>query len=194
MPITDRYQEQLEEIQEQNRLFLAYLKHRLRSDQHSMGLSAAIRAALTSATSAELDAAAEFPRALFRFRLEAWTPWQLNDPQAVVIDPAGQSLQVALLVSACNLCRRNHHAARFFLGLSDSEVRRLRATALSELHRYALTAVAVTCAFAGLDWLWLELLRETRSDVRRQLLLVGLQPELSAGPDMASHTGRRLLR
>ena len=49
MSQADRYREQLEEIQELNRLFLAYLKKRVESGDDKHDLSARVRATLLAA-------------------------------------------------------------------------------------------------------------------------------------------------
>jgi len=171
--------EELDEIHELNRVFLRYLKQRLESRGEALELPSSSLAALARANNALLDRAAEFPRALFRLRLERWMPWKLMDPKPASLDAAQQALQLTLLLSAWNLSRRSAYAARLFLGLSEAETRRLRASQLSDLHRLALSCDLIGCAFAQTNWLWPELLRDTRPEQRQQLSLIALQPDVA---------------
>jgi hypothetical protein len=171
--------EELDEIHELNRVFLRYLKQRLGSRGDALDLPSSSLAALARANNALLDRAAEFPRALFRLRLEPWAPWKLMDPKSASLDAAQQALQLTLLLSAWNLSRRSAYAARLFLGLSDAETRRLRAAQLSDLHRLALSCDLIGCAFAQTTWLWPELLRDAQPEQRHQLSLIALQPDVA---------------
>jgi hypothetical protein len=172
--------EELDEIHELNRVFLSYLKQRMEVRGDALELPAAALAALALASSAVLDRAAQFPRALFRLRFESWASWSLMDPAPTAIDPAQQAVQLTLLISASHLSRRSAYAARLFLGLTDAEVRRLRESSIGDLHRMALSSYLVGCAFAETNWLWPELLRDSRPEHRRQLSLIALQPNVAA--------------
>jgi hypothetical protein len=172
--------EELDEILELNRLFLRYLKQRLETHQSVLNLPAAVTVVMRGASVDTLDTAAEFPRALFALALDAWMPWRLRDPEPNRKDSSYQALQLTLLHSTWNIARRSRYAARLFLGLSESEIKRLRATPLGELHGAALGNEVVGCAFADADWLWTGLLTETAPERRRQLRLLALQPNLEA--------------
>lgn len=171
--------EELEEIHELNRVFLSYLKQRLEDRGDALELPPTALPALAQAGSAVLERAAQFPRALFRLRFESWASWQLMDPAPTSLDPARQVMQLTLLLSAWNLSRKSAYAARLFIGLTDYEARSLRASSLGDLHRMALASQLVGCAFADTNWLWPELLLDTRPEQRRHLSLIALQPNLA---------------
>lgn len=172
--------EDLDEILELNRLFLRYLKQCLEAKARVLDVPAAVAALLRRATIDGLDAASEFPRALFVLRLDTWMPWRLMDPVPIGNDVSYHSLQLTILHSAWSIARRSASSARLFLGLSESEVKRLRATPLGELHGAALGNELVGCAFVDAEWLWLGLLTETAPERRRQLCLLALQPNVDA--------------
>ncbi|HUL83788.1 MAG TPA: hypothetical protein VL131_16690, partial [Gammaproteobacteria bacterium] len=65
------------------------------------------------------------------------------------------------------------------LGLEPRAIQRLRAMRLSDLQQLAHVRQLVLCAFAGRDWIWTELLTDTRPEARQQLALVALQPGLA---------------
>lgn len=170
----------LEEILELNRLFLRYLKQRLETQGRALDLPQTVASAIRAASVDTLDAAAEFPRALFALHLDAWIPWRLMDPEPSHDDASYQALQLTILHSAWSIARRSRYVARLFLGLSLSEIKRLSATPLGELHSAALGNELVHCAFSTADWLWTGLLTETAPERRRQLRLLALQPNMEA--------------
>jgi hypothetical protein len=102
------------------------------------------------------------------------------DPEPSHEDASYQALQLTILHSAWNIARRSRYAGRLFLGLSASEIKRLRATPLGELHGAALGNEVVGCAFANAGWLWTGILTETTPERRRQLRLLALQPNVEA--------------
>ena len=172
--------DELDEVCELNRLFLRFLKQRLEARSMPLDLPASVHRLLGRADPEVLDTAAEFPRALFTLRLEAWTPWRVMDLAPMVEDAGYHAMQLSVLHTAWHTARRNRYSASLFLGLSADEIKRLRAAQLGELHGAAVGSRLVGCAFAQADWLWRGLLSETRADRRRQLRLIALQPDVSA--------------
>lgn len=176
----DRKPQGLEEVRELNKLFLAYLKRYVPERSERLGLPLAAIRPLGTASDEALEQLADFPHAIFRLDLDGFSTARIMDPRAFVRDPAHQALQLTVLVSVWNLTRKSRYSARLLLGMSDAEVKLLRATPLSELPRAALGADLVRCAFTEPDWLWPKLLTERGGEVKRQLLLIGLQPRYAS--------------
>ena len=177
MPQNDPPIDGIDDLRELNQLFLLFLKHQDDINLAGFGFPAAVARALRAAPIEQLDALADFPRALFRLDLDAVGGSSGMQTPAVIHDPGRHALNVTLLVSAWNLSRKSGYAARLFLRLSDPEIRVLRTTALRDLAALALQADLVSCAFLDSIWMWQELLTETCPDGRRRLLLIGLQPQ-----------------
>lgn len=180
--------EAVDEVRQLNRVFLAFLRERPRIAVDRFGLTAAATELLARATVDEIDRAADFPRALFGFRLPA-----ADELTAVADDPAdvGNSglvetmerrvLQLALLHSAWNLSRWSGYSARLLLRLADEDVVRLRAAEMSEIIAFSRVDHVVHVAFDRLDRIWRELLTQPRPEQRRRLWLIGLQPGTTVG-------------
>ncbi len=169
----------LEQVHELNRLFLNFLKKQAENRIDCLDMAASAVAALRSAPSKIIDVLAEFPRALFRLRLHPSPSLKVMDPGPAMADLTRLTLHLTILHSAWHFSRRSSYEARLFFGLTRVDVSRLKATPLSELPRLAFAHDLIGCAFPDSDWLWHELLTETRPEHRRQLLLVGLQPVLA---------------
>jgi hypothetical protein len=167
--------EPVEQIHELNRLFLRSLQTRTIEGLRRAGLPPAAVTALRHATAAQLDAAAEFPRALFQLVLE-----QPADAfgHAELPGAAARILELTISYCAWSTCRESIYHARLFFGLDAEVIHALRTTPLSELPKLALARARVRCAFPEANCLWKELLMETRPEARRQLVLVALQPPL----------------
>jgi len=168
--------EHLELVCEMNRLFLGFLQGRARRGADCLGLAEPIRGLLCSASEAQLDRAAELPRALFHLNI---------DVDAAAEAPPGQtsgelialySLQSKLLLSARNLSRQNAHLARAFLGLPARTLIRLRGLVLMDLANLAEAACLVAAGFNEEPWLWRELLCSENPTEQRRLRLIALQP------------------
>jgi hypothetical protein len=168
--------DQLEQVHELNRLFLGFLQTRARRNGDCLGLPDASRSVLLKADGAQLDQVAAFPRALFSLSLDEAVTLHAMDPLPSAADSARQSVNITILLCAWNFSRQRVHQARVLLGLKAQTIQRLRALQLAELPRVALSPHLVSCAFAGADWLWTQLLTETRPEARQQLALVALQP------------------
>lgn len=167
--------EQLERIRELNRLFLDFLRSRARRGLDCLGLCERAKGALLAAGEAERDAAAQFPRALFALALDA-RAGDVSAKISALDESARNSVNITILLCAWNISRQSAHQARFLLGLRSRTIQQLRALQLNELLRVALAPGLLRCAFAEAEWLWLQLLTETRPEVRKQLALVALQP------------------
>ena len=172
----------LDEVQELNRLFLEFLQTRARASDDCLGLGRRVAGLLQTAAAARLDAMAAFPRALFRLESHQAESPPILDPGADVGARSRQALQLTILHSAWNMSRRNAYGARLFLGLDEAHIRRLRIMPLSELPAMSAYGGVVTCGFLEAPWLWKELLTEMRPESRRQLLLIGLQPQVYGRP------------
>jgi hypothetical protein len=175
--------EPVEQIHELNRLFLRSLQNRNSESLRRAALPAAAVAVLRQATVEQLDAAAQFPRALFELVLE--------EPAAAVAHGelpgvAARILELTISYCAWSTCRDSIYHARLFFGLDAEVIHTLRTTPLSELPKLALAHARIRCAFPEAECLWKELLMETRPEARRQLVLVALQPPLPPRRALAS--------
>jgi hypothetical protein len=181
----------LDEIHELNRLFLEFLKARACAGGDCWGLGRRIVGLLAGAPSARLDVMAAFPRALFRLRLDRIDLLRVLDPAADAGERSRHALQLTILHSAWNMSRRSEYSARLFLGLNETHIRKLRTTPLSELLPMSASSDLMSCGFLEAPWLWKELLTETRPESRRQLLLIGLQPQVHGGGDTLLKQGEQ---
>jgi hypothetical protein len=180
----------LDEIYELNRLFLGFLRERAPDRVECLDLAPQTARLLGKAAPPMLESAALVPRALFRLRLEVDDGPRVRERHGGSAEQAAHALQLTLLHSAWNLSRRSGYKARLFLGLSLAQLRHLRAMPLSKLPSLAARPGLIGCAFGGAHWLWRGLLTETRPELKRQLLLIMLQPEV-AQPSAARHAARR---
>ena len=168
--------DQLEHVQELNRLFLTVLQSCVQNKLDCLGLPSGARSALRSASGALLDSVADFPRALFQICLDDHEAADGHTAPTTRIETIRQSMNLTILLCAWTFSRQSVYQARFLLGLESRGIQRLRALQLTDLQRLALTPQLVICAFAHREWLWTELLTETRPETRRQLALIALQP------------------
>ena len=171
--------DQLQQVQELNRLFLGCLQTRLRDNRDCLGLPAGARPALFKATPETLAVIADFPRALFDLKLDDRVTPQVRDPIPARDDAARHALCLTILLCAWSLSRQSAYHARLLLGLEPRAIQRLRSTQLTDLQPLAHVPELVHCAFQDRDWLWNELLTEARPEARRQLALIALQPGLA---------------
>jgi hypothetical protein len=166
----------LQQVQELNRAFLAFIQARLLEQLDCLGLPTAARAALRLASPELLDAVAAFPQALFRLHLVPSSSPVLRDAVRFAADASLHDMCSAILWSARYASWHSVYQARLLFGLQVAEIQRLRALPLAELQRLAWTPGILQCAFADKDWLWQWLLRATQPESRRQLTLLALQP------------------
>jgi len=181
MPNSPLPAEPLEQIHELNRLFLRSLQPRKIEALRGVGFPSGAMSALRQASPEQLDAIAEFPRALFDFVLD--TPPASGAAPSAAVDSAGVAsriLELTIAYCAWSTSRDSAYHARLFFGLGSDVIQALRMTPLSKLPWLALTRARVVCAFRDAEGLWRELLLETRPEARRQLVLVALQPALRA--------------
>ena len=169
-----------DEIRQANSLFLHFLRSRPALAVGQFGLSPRVTEILKQADLEHIDQAADFPRALFRIRVPAECSAQ--DAQPVIEkDGSRQILQATLFLSAWSICRMSGYAARMLLRLDDDEVHRLRHAQMKDILQMSLNDNVMHAAFDDLDWIWNQLLTESRPECRQQLVLLGLQPGLSLG-------------
>ena len=154
--MSDRRQglDQLEQVQELNRLFLVFLKSSARDGLDCLGLPDRAKSGLVATKQDALDVLAAFPRALFRLALDEFVP-------PLAIDP---------------LSRQSIYQARLLLGLESRAMQQLRGMQLGAIQHLARAPHLVLCAFPDRPWLWSELLAETRPEGRQHLALIALQP------------------
>lgn len=170
------------EIRDLNRAFLTYLKLCIAERADCLGLPAAARHLLKACDTATLDAVADLPRALFKVDLDADRApvSQIRDPVPAQLDSAHRAIRVTIAFGVWNLCRQSVYQARFLLALDSRSIQRLRSVPIGDVHRLADAPRLVSCAFPTREWLWTDLLTETRPEARRRLLLVALQPRLES--------------
>lgn len=190
---TTMHSDAFDQVQEANRLFLHWLQTLddagLRRISFPLGAARELRAA----DSAAIGRLAEFPRALFRLSFALRLGGDARSGMASEVDltplatadPA-RVLALTILYSAWSISRDSVYRGRLLFGLTPREVHALRTTALSDLPVVALKSLTLECAFGDAAWLWQRLLSETRPEVRRQLVLVALQPP----PETAGMTDR----
>lgn len=191
MPPAHGELDDLEQIYELNRLFLSYLKDQADRGLDCLGLPSQAQGILKRCGEDELDGVAEFPRALFDLELCDGPSQTRFEPRDRTSGQAQQALQLTILVTIWNFCRRSAYCARAFFGLSADMVRELRETPLSDLPDFAVGNNLVTCAFTESSWLWDKLLTANDPDFRRQLILVALQPSSPVPPARRSRHVKR---
>ena len=178
--MTDRKQglDQLEHIQELNRLFLAFLRSSVREGRDCLGLPDGARSVLLATSAETLELLANFPRALFRLEFDERVPQPPIDPLRSRHDSERYSLSLASVLCAWTLSKQSVYQARLLLGLGSRAMQQLRAMQLGEILLLAHAPNLVVCAFPDRPWLWSQLLAETRPEGRQQLALIALQPGL----------------
>lgn len=181
MPDSSLPAEPVEQIHELNRLFLRSLQARKLDGLSSAGFPPGAIAALRQASPEQLDAIAEFPRALFEFVVDTPPNEASSAPNGGSPDAASftsRILELTIAYCAWTASRESPYHARLFFGLGQDAIQTLRATPVTKLPWLAMTRTRVVCAFRDAEHLWRELLVETRPEARRQLVLVALQPAL----------------
>jgi len=169
--------DQLQQVHELNRAFLGLLQSRAVGERPCLELPITVRAVVASAVDGVLDIVACFPRALFElhFGLRA----QLH--KAVEFDEAERELCLSILLAARSTSRYSAYQGRLLFGLDARGVARLSAAPLAELQRVACVPGTLQCAFRERAWFWHGLLTATRPELRRQLMLMALQPAIVPG-------------
>ena len=184
--------EDQDHVRELNRLFLSFLHNRAHERLGCLGLNDTTVATLRATPPVVLEQLAYYPGALFRLKLDALRA-PLDDARPFSADPAQLSLQSGILNGVWHLAQRSTFGVRLHLAMRDADVDLLRSMPLLELSRLALTVELVGCAYLESEWVWTELLTETRPEYRRYLLLVGMQPNVAADCRLA-RTGVRASR
>jgi hypothetical protein len=170
MPNT-RALDQLQQVHELNRAFLALAQIRAGEGNACFGLPPSLRRALASAAPSLLEGVACFPRALFRAELDAELAQSSAD-----FDEAEHDLCLSVLLAARHASRHSAYQARLLFGLGAADVERLRSAPLAEIQQLASRPGVLQCAFSERHWFWPGLLTATRPELRRQLTLMALQP------------------
>jgi hypothetical protein len=168
--------DQLEQVQELNRLFLVFLRSVVRDGADCLDLPHEARGPLLAAQPDSLDLLAAFPRALFRLSFGERAPVAAADPVQSRHDSARYSLSLTILLCAWTLSRQSVYQARLLLGLESRTIQQLRAMQLGAIQELAHAPRLVLCAFPDRPWLWPQLLAETTPEGRQYLALIALQP------------------
>lgn len=168
----------LQQVQELNRAFLGLLQARVREQRYCFGLPEAGRTALHQASVELLDAVALFPGALFGLDP---TPSSPRRGFGVVSghDQAEHDLSLFVLLAARDASRQSTYQARLLFGLSALEVTTLARLSFSEVQRFASEPRLLQCAFTDRPWFWPGIFTATRPELRRQLMLMALQPRVA---------------
>jgi hypothetical protein len=171
----------VDEIRQANSLFLNFLRTRPGLATGHFGLSSRVSELLRRAEPEQVERAADFPRSLFRLTVPEPERVAPLNPRLVVHDDGRLVLQTALFQSAWNISRYSGYAARMLLRLDDRDVDRFRHAEMKDILQMSLSDHVLRAAFDDLDWIWKQLLTESRPECRQRLLLLGLQPDLSLG-------------
>jgi hypothetical protein len=181
----------LQQVHELNRLFLTHLQARARGDLDCCGLPDVVRVSLRRASAESIATIAVFPRALFDLALDARPGSAVRDPLQSHGDAAQHALALTILLCAWTLSRQSAYQARLLLGLETRTIQQLRTMQLSDMQPFAHSPQLLLCAFAGRDWIWSELVNETRPEARQHLALIALQP--GVGREWPARRGLRVL-
>ena len=168
--------DQLPQVQELNRAFLALLQARVRQQGPCLGLPAPAEKILAAASPASIDAVAAFPRVLFQLRI-GWRPARVEPVAAP--DDAEHELCLLALHAARHASRQSAYQARLLFGLEAPDVQQLRSAPLAALQQLAAVPGMLQCAFPERRWFWDGLFTATRPELRRQLTLMALQPTIA---------------
>ena len=168
--------DQLPQVQELNRSFLALLQARVRQQGPCLGLPAGAQPVLAAAAPSTIEAMASFPRVLFQLRI-GWRPLQ-TDPM-ITLDEAEHELCLLALHAARHASRQSGYQARLLFGLEAAHVQQLGSAPLGALQQLAAVPGMLRCAFSERRWFWEGLFTATRPEVRRQLTLMALQPAVA---------------
>ena len=166
--------DQLQQVHELNRAFLALVQLRAREGRACFNLPPSLRRELAGAAPPLLEGVACFPRALFRAEHNAASAQPGAD-----FDEAEHDLCLSVLLAARHASRHSAYQARLLFGLDAASVERLGAAPLAELQRLASRPGVLQCAFSERHWFWPGLLTATRPELRRQLTLMALQPGIA---------------
>src|SRR5690606_25598745 len=134
MPDSPLPAEPLEQIHELNRLFLRSLQALKIETLRGVGFPSGSMSALRQASPEQLDAVAEFPRALFDFLLDA--PPVSGAAQGAASESTGVAsriLELTIAYCAWSTSRESAYHARLFFGLGTEVIQTLRMTPLSKL-------------------------------------------------------------
>jgi len=175
---TTRALDQLQQVQELNRVFLGLLQERVRGQRGSLGLPPGVGQAVAIATSPLLDGVAGFPRALFYIDVGTQLRPARTDAD---FDDAEHDVCLSVLFAARHTSRQSTYQARLLFGLEAADVERLSSALLPDLQQLACTPGVLKCAFRERHWFWHLLFTTTRPELRRQLTLMALQPGIELG-------------
>jgi hypothetical protein len=169
--------DQLQQVHELNRAFLALVQFRAREGRACFGLPADLRRKIAGAGAPLLEAVACFPRALFRAAMGGCFEPTLGAD----FDEAEHDLTLSVLLAVRYASRHSAYQARLLFGLEAPDIERLRGAPLAELQQLASLPGVLQCAFRERHWFWPGLLTATRPELRRQLTLMALQPGVALG-------------
>ena len=179
MPPSQPNHDPLQQVHELNLLFLTHLQVRVRGEPRLLRL-AGRRATAAAPREPGIDRgdrriSARVVRSQAR-RTYAAIGRSIRCAAATTVRT--HALGLTILLCAWTLSRQSVYQARLLLGLEARAIQRLRAMQLSDLQPLAYSRRLLLCAFAGRDWIWSELMSETRPEARQHLALIALQPGL----------------
>jgi len=172
--------DQLYQVHELNRAFVGLLQARVLGRRSCLALPESAHAAVAAASTPLLEGVAAFPCALFQVRLGS-RPWPSCADSADDFDDAERNLCLSILFAVRQTSRESPYQARLLFGLLPADVERLRSSALTDVQQLACAPGLLRCAFGDRDWFWPHLFTATRPELRRQLMLMALQPCLATG-------------
>lgn len=166
-----------QQVHELNRAFLELLQARVRHCRPCLGLPASAHSALAAAGAPLLEAVAAFPRALFQLQVAKAT--RPGRPDAGELDEEEHGLWFSILFAARQTSRESVYQARLLFGLDAGDIEHLRGATLGALQTLTGAPGILECAYCEQDWFWHGLITATRPELRRQLILMALQPRVA---------------
>jgi hypothetical protein len=169
--------DQLQQVHELNRGFLGLLQSRVRQRRSCLGLPPSAHPALAAAGTPLLEGVAVFPRALFQLQIGATArpTWVAGDE----LDESEHDLCFSILFAARQSSRASAYQARLLFGLEPADIERLCGAALGGLQQLAAKPGILECAYRDQAWFWHGLITAKRPELRRQLMLMALQPRVA---------------
>ncbi len=177
---TTRALDQLQQVQELNRVFLGLLQARVRGQRGELRAAARRRAGGRRLRRARCSTESPaFPRALFHV--------ELGVAAAAGARATPTSTKPSTIFASRFCSRPGTRAGRARIRRGCCSVSKppmssgCRSALLPDLQRLACTPGVLQCAFRERHWFWHGLFTATRPELRRQLTLMALQPGVALG-------------
>lgn len=166
-----------QQVHELNRAFLGLLQSRVRQRRPCLGLPESAHPALAAAGTPLLEGVAAFPRALFQLQVAKGIRPARHDAGA--LDEEEHGLRFSILFAARQKSRESAYQARLLFGIDAADIEHLRGATLGALQQLSCVPGILECAYREQDWFWHGLITATRPELRRQLMLMALQPRVA---------------